>query len=67
MTRTDRERPIDRIVPLQNTALEQLVAESLPTPADGDLLEMLDSLALPVRTLSTSPTSALDELRQDER
>jgi prevent-host-death family protein len=65
---TDHGHPIARIVPLQPSALDQLVLEGRATEAVGDLLDLVDELGLPAdadgRVL---PSVALAELRSDER
>jgi len=63
---TDHGHPIARIVPLRAGAVEQLVLEGRATEGEGDLIELADELGLPVLA-SGSPSSALAELRADER
>lgn len=65
---TDHGRPIARIVPLRPGAGEQQVADGRATPAEGDLLDVLDEIGLPAaRTGATLPSAALADLRADER
>jgi prevent-host-death family protein len=65
---TEHGRPIARIVPLQRNGLDQLVTDGRATSADGDLLEALDKLELPARTMGRkSPTESLLEQRDEER
>ena len=65
---TDHGHPIARIVPLQGGALEQLVLEGRASEGEGDLIDLADELGLPVATSgSVSPSTALAELRADER
>ena len=63
---TDHGHPVARIVPLRPGALEQMVAEGRATTAEGDLLDLAESLKLPVRRRNR-PSEALAELRADER
>ncbi|MBV8528155.1 MAG: type II toxin-antitoxin system prevent-host-death family antitoxin [Candidatus Dormibacteraeota bacterium] len=66
---TDHGHPIARIVPLQRGVLDQLVAEGRASEATGDLLELMDELDLPAPAErgKRHPTTALAELRADER
>jgi len=65
---TEHGHPIARIVPLQRSALDQLVTDGRATPADGDLLDALDKLGLPARMMGRqSPTESLLEQRDEER
>ena len=66
---TDHGHPIARIVPLRPGVLDQLVLEGRASEADGDLLEVMDDLGLPLvpRAGQRSPTEALAELRSHER
>jgi prevent-host-death family protein len=66
---TDHGHPIARIVPLRPGALDQLILEGRATERDGDLLELLDELGLPVPAEAgrQSPSEALAEFRADER
>ena len=65
---TEHGHPIARIVPLRRGALDQLVIEGRVTEAEGDLLDLLDELALPaVGASPLSPSDALAELRAEER
>lgn len=68
ITLTERGRPIARIVPLQSTMIEQLILEGRVTEAEGDLLEIMDELDLPIEPgQSMLPSQALMELRSNER
>jgi prevent-host-death family protein len=65
---TDHGHPIARIVPLRPGPLDQLVVEGRATPADGDLLDLLDDLSLPAPPSgAVLPSVALAELRRRER
>jgi antitoxin (DNA-binding transcriptional repressor) of toxin-antitoxin stability system len=66
---TDHGHPIARIVPLRQGVLDQLVLEGRASEADGDLLDLLDGLGLPVPAAAgrPDPSAALAELRFDER
>jgi prevent-host-death family protein len=65
---TEHGHPIARIVPLRHGTLEQLVLEGRATPAEGDLLVLLDELKLPARPAgAVTPSQALAELRAEER
>ena len=66
---TDHGHPIARIVPLRPSLLDQLVLEGRATEADGDLLDVMDELGLPLPAAPGSqlPSQALAELRSDER
>ncbi len=68
ITLTERGRPIARIVPLQSTMIEQLILEGRVTEAEGDLLDIMDELDLPIEPgQSMLPSQALMELRSNER
>jgi len=65
---TEHGRPIARIVPLQRSALDQLVTDGRATAAERDLLVTLDELNLPGRAEGQlSPNAALSEQRAEER
>jgi prevent-host-death family protein len=64
---TEHGRPIARIVPLRHTALEQMVIDGRATAPESDLLKALVELSLPATSTGSSPSSALAELRNDER
>jgi prevent-host-death family protein len=65
---TDHGHPIARIVPLRGGVLNQLVLEGRATEAEGDLLDLVDELSLPVAAQgSMLPSQALAALRTDER
>jgi prevent-host-death family protein len=65
---TEHGHPIARIVPLQGGPLEQLTAEGRATPGQGDLLDVLEELALPREPAGTAlPSAALAELRKGDR
>jgi len=66
---TDHGHPIARIVPLRPSVLDQLVLEGRATQADGDLVDLMDTLGLPAPAHSDrgSPSAALEALRADER
>lgn len=64
---TDHGHPIARLVPLRPSALEQLVAEGRATPAEGDLLALLEELDLPADADGSGVSAALGELRAQER
>jgi len=68
ITVSDRGRPVARIVPLNGSTMDQLVAEGRATGAEGSLLEVGAELGLPVpSTGGMPPTQALADLRSDER
>jgi prevent-host-death family protein len=68
ITVSDRGRPVARIVPLNGSTMDQLVAEGRATGAEGSLLVVGAELGLPVpSTGGTPPTQALADLRSDER
>ena len=65
---TEHGHPIARIVPLRPGVLDQMVMEGRATDAEGDLLDLLEALALPaVGGGPISPSEALAQLRADER
>jgi len=65
---TDHGHPVARIVPLHFGPFDQLVAEGRATPGEGDLLALLDELALPAPSAgAVLPSAALAELRDEER
>jgi prevent-host-death family protein len=65
---TDHGHPIARIVPLRPGALEQMVVEGRARAAEGDLLDLLDTLGLPGDGVGNEPPShALAKLRAEER
>ncbi len=66
---TDHGHPIARIVPLRPSVLDQLVVEGRASDSDGDLLDLMHDLRLPVSAVARrkSPSRALAELRADER
>ena len=65
---TDHGHPIARIVPLQPGTLEQMTIEGRATPAEHDLLDLLDEMSLPARSVGPGlPSRALAELRAEER
>ncbi|MHB8313240.1 MAG: type II toxin-antitoxin system Phd/YefM family antitoxin [Candidatus Dormibacteria bacterium] len=66
---TDHGHPIARIVPLRPEVLDQLVLEGRATEASYDLLDLIESLGLPVagQPGGMAPSLALAELRSDER
>ena len=65
---TEHGHAIARIVPLQPSALDQFIAEGRASEADGDLLDLMDDLQLPVPAVrgKRRPSAALAELRADE-
>jgi prevent-host-death family protein len=68
ITVSDRGRPVARIVPLNGSTMDQLVAEGRATGAEGSLLVVGAELGLPVpSTGGMPPTQALADLRSDER
>ena len=61
---TEHGHPIARIVPLQPSALGQLAIEGRAREADGDLLDLLEEMALPAAPEGAMPPSeALADLR----
>lgn len=57
---------VARIVPLRLGPLAQLIAEGGATAAEGDLLTLLDDMAMPVPPSGSElPSSTLAELRAD--
>ena len=64
---TDHGHPIARIVPLRAGILDQLVLEGRASKAVGDLVDLGDALGLPVAGAGVLPSTALAELRADER
>jgi prevent-host-death family protein len=66
---TDHGHPVARIVPLRPSVLDQMIAEGRVTPADGDLLDLMDELGLPLPAIPGQPTASevLAQLRADER
>lgn len=65
---TDHGHPIARIVPLRLGPLDQMIQEGRATRASDDLLDISERLALPVPVSpATLPSTALAELRADER
>ena len=66
---TEHGHPIARIVPLRAAALDQMVLDGRASEAEGDLLDLMDELALPARRVGgrITPSSALAELRANER
>ena len=65
---TDHGHPVARIVPLARTNLDQLVVDGRATAVDGDLLDLLDELDLPVDGTGTRlPSQALAEMRALDR
>ena len=66
---TEHGHPIARIVPFVRGVLDQLVSEGRASDAAGDLLELMDELDLPAPAErgKRRPTTALAELRADER
>jgi prevent-host-death family protein len=66
---TDHGHPIARIVPLRPSVLDQMVVEGRASEGEGDLLDLMDELNLPVAPTAgrKSPSRALAELRTDER
>jgi prevent-host-death family protein len=62
---TDRGRPIARLVPIQATGLDRLLAEGRASAAETDLTTLLEELGPPPR--GPSATRALEDLRRDER
>ncbi|MGH9102820.1 MAG: type II toxin-antitoxin system Phd/YefM family antitoxin [Acidimicrobiales bacterium] len=64
---TEHGHPIARIVPLRPGVLEQMTVEGRATPAEGDLLDLLDAMSLPAPPLGSQlPSQALAELREEE-
>ena len=64
---TEHGHPIARIVPLRRGVLDQLVLEGRATEAEGDLLDLLDEMALPAAAEGTVlPSQALAELRTEQ-
>ena len=64
---TDHGHPIARIVPLRSGVLDQLALEGRTTPAEGDLLDLLDEMSLPAHPKGRMlPSQALAELRSEE-
>jgi prevent-host-death family protein len=65
---TEHGHPIARLVPLRPSPLEQLALEGRVTPAAGDLIDLLDEMALPrPPTGSGLPSQSLSELRAEGR
>lgn len=66
---TDHGHPIARIVPLRAGTLDQLVLEGRAIEASGDLVDLMEELALPAKSPRGKrlPSQALAELRVDER
>jgi prevent-host-death family protein len=66
---TEHGHPIARLVPLRPSTLDQLVLEGRASEADGDLIDLMDELGLPVAADARSHvlSDALAELRADER
>ncbi|MHB8325131.1 MAG: type II toxin-antitoxin system Phd/YefM family antitoxin [Candidatus Dormibacteria bacterium] len=66
---TDHGHPIARIVPFRPGVLDQLVLEGRATEASYDLLDLIESLRLPVagEPAGMAPSLALAELRSAER
>lgn len=64
---TEHGHPIARIVPLRTGPLEQLALEGLVTLARGDLLNLLDEMSLPARSMGSElPSQSVRELRAEE-
>lgn len=65
---TDHGHPIARIVPLLPRMLDQLVLEGRATEASYGLLDLIESLQLPLvgEPGGIAPSLALAELRSDE-
>jgi prevent-host-death family protein len=64
---TDRGHLVARIVPLRMGELDQLVTEGAASESHGRLLDVVDSLGLPVKAKGSAlPSVALTELRRDE-
>jgi prevent-host-death family protein len=66
---TEHGHPIARIVPLRSSILEQLVLEGRAVESSHDLVDLIDSLGLPIapNPVGRTATAALEELRSDER
>lgn len=65
---TEHGHPIARIVPLRPGTLDQLVLEGRATDAEGDLLELIESMGLPATGAGPiSASEALSVLRDDGR
>lgn len=66
---TDYGHPVARLVPVRAGQLEQLVAEGRATAPRADLLELVETMSLPLPPAPgvPSPSAALAELRADER
>lgn len=66
---TAHGHPIARIVPLRSSVLDQLVLEGRATDSSNNLLDLIDSLGLPIAAdpVGRTPSAALEELRSDER
>ena len=66
---TDHGHPTARIVPWRPGVLDQLVLEGRATEASCDLLDLIETLGLPVagEPGGMAPSLALAELRSDER
>src|SRR5438270_6410486 len=62
---TDHGHAIARIVPLRPSVLDQLVMEGRASEGEGDLLDLMEELGLPVRlkAAARSPSRALAQLR----
>lgn len=64
---TDHGHPIARLVPLRSGVLDQMVLEGRATHAVDDLLDVADEMGLPAAGGPVLPSSALAEMRRDER
>jgi prevent-host-death family protein len=66
---TEHGHPIARVVPIRPRVLEQLVLEGRATEGEGDLLDLMEELALPAAATRgrKSPTKVLNAMRADER
>jgi len=66
---TDYGHPVARLVPVRAGRLEQLVAEGSATGPRADLLDLADTLSLPLPAQpdAPAPSAALAELRAHER
>jgi len=64
---TDHGHPVARIVPIRPGVLEQMVLDGHAIEPEGDLLDLASDLGLPAVGGTVLPSSALAELRADER
>lgn len=66
---TDHGYPVARIVPLNNNRFDQLVVEGKIAEGEGNLIDEMNSLGLPltIPKARLTPSMALSELRAEER